>query len=210
MNNLTPEYKDKTTAFYRALGFVSPIEGGYANNPNDNGGETYCGIARKSHPSWSGWPTIDDAKEIYPVYKKDKLAFNNYIKEKGIAIKVQDFYRENFWKPLQLDKISNEAIAIKIFEMSINLGIGKGASIVQKCLNLMIIGDAYELKVDNVIGKMTVKMVNDLTAKDDGQFLLKLLTLEQGHFYMKICYNNPSQEKFLKGWVNRLKITIEE
>ena len=34
-------------------------EGGYGNDPQDPGGETYRGIARKFHSKWEGWTTID-------------------------------------------------------------------------------------------------------------------------------------------------------
>ena len=42
---------------------VMEDEGRYANDEADAGGETYCGIARKHHPDWSGWGQIDTAKE---------------------------------------------------------------------------------------------------------------------------------------------------
>lgn len=38
-------------------------EGRYSNNPSDQGGETYCGISRKFHPGWVGWPTVVAAKD---------------------------------------------------------------------------------------------------------------------------------------------------
>ena len=38
-------------------------EGGYANNKNDIGGETYRGIARNYWPKWVGWKLIDHIKE---------------------------------------------------------------------------------------------------------------------------------------------------
>jgi len=37
-------------------------EGGYVNDPQDPGGETYKGIARKIYSKWSGWQTIDMLK----------------------------------------------------------------------------------------------------------------------------------------------------
>ena len=33
-------------------------EGNYSNDPSDLGGETYKGIARNIHSSWSGWRII--------------------------------------------------------------------------------------------------------------------------------------------------------
>ena len=37
-------------------------EGGYVDNPNDIGKETYGGISRKYNPNWEGWKFIDDWK----------------------------------------------------------------------------------------------------------------------------------------------------
>ncbi|MDR1034997.1 MAG: hypothetical protein LBT40_00015 [Deltaproteobacteria bacterium] len=34
---------------------VEEMEGGWANNPADSGGETFRGIARNFHKSWPGW-----------------------------------------------------------------------------------------------------------------------------------------------------------
>jgi hypothetical protein len=38
------------------------FEGGYANDKNDTGGETYKGIARNYWPKWAGWKTVDASK----------------------------------------------------------------------------------------------------------------------------------------------------
>ena len=34
-------------------------EGGYVNDPNDKGGETYMGISRRAHPTSKIWTYID-------------------------------------------------------------------------------------------------------------------------------------------------------
>ena len=34
-------------------------EGGYANNPDDSGGETVQGISRNNFPKWRGWMIVD-------------------------------------------------------------------------------------------------------------------------------------------------------
>lgn len=64
-------------------------EGGYALVKGDKGGETYRGIARKFHPTWSGWKFIDA--------KKAKGA----IKYKTIFLELEEpvksFYKRNFW-----------------------------------------------------------------------------------------------------------------
>jgi len=39
-------------------------EGGYSNDPNDMGGETYKGISRASHSVWKGWAIVDKYKKL--------------------------------------------------------------------------------------------------------------------------------------------------
>ena len=39
-------------------------EGGYVNDPDDKGGETYKGISRKANPNWAGWISIDQIKKL--------------------------------------------------------------------------------------------------------------------------------------------------
>ena len=46
---------DFRTAYYLTMGH----EGGYNNDPDDVGGETYKGIARNYHASWEGWKIVD-------------------------------------------------------------------------------------------------------------------------------------------------------
>ncbi|MBC7912857.1 MAG: hypothetical protein H7Y07_01930, partial [Pyrinomonadaceae bacterium] len=41
-------------------------EGGYANDPQDNGGETWKGVARNFCPKWAGWVIVDRIKASYP------------------------------------------------------------------------------------------------------------------------------------------------
>lgn len=188
-----------------ALKFVLENEGDYSNHPNDKGGETFMGISRVYHPAWDGWKIIDEAKEELSPYS---IEFRDYLTKQHIYYKVNDFYKNNFWKPLMLDKIKLQRIAIKIFDMGVNLGVPRTASIVQTCLNAMSHGVDSELRVDNIIGPLTVNLINEFTKNDEGDFLLKLLTLQQGYIYMKLVQNNSTQKKFLKGWINRLGITI--
>lgn len=53
--------------FDECFAHVVDIEGGYSNDPQDSGGETQFGIARRFHPdAWrNGPPTLEQAKAIY-------------------------------------------------------------------------------------------------------------------------------------------------
>lgn len=48
--------------FEIAYNLTAAAEGGYSNNPNDRGGETWRGIARKRHPMWIGWAIVDSIR----------------------------------------------------------------------------------------------------------------------------------------------------
>jgi len=165
--------------FAEAMGFTLDQEGGYSNRANDRGGETYCGISRVHHPSWSGWQIIDDAKEQF---SPRSIEFKDYLSRQNIYYKINDFYKDTFWKPLMLDKVHLIEIAIKLFDMGVNLGVPRAASIVQTCLNVMSLGVINDIKIDNIIGNKTINLINEMTKNDKGKLLLNLLTIQQGYF----------------------------
>jgi len=45
------------------LAYTLDLEGGYSNDIDDAGGETYAGISRNNFPDWYGWTIIDDLKD---------------------------------------------------------------------------------------------------------------------------------------------------
>lgn len=44
--------------FKIAFDITNKTEAGYANNPDDSGGETYAGISRNNWPYWEGWKNV--------------------------------------------------------------------------------------------------------------------------------------------------------
>ena len=56
-------------------------EGGYVNDSDDAGGETYLGISRKNNPNWSGWKLIDSIKKgVFDVTRKQQIIARNSFK----------------------------------------------------------------------------------------------------------------------------------
>ena len=51
--------------FTKAYALTAAYEGGYVDDPEDAGGETYRGISRRYHPSWQGWQIIDTLKNRF-------------------------------------------------------------------------------------------------------------------------------------------------
>lgn len=131
--------------FTIALKKVLKNEGGYANNPNDAGGETYKGISRKNHPTWAGWISIDQIKKAHPKGFKTILEHTPELQDK-----VKDFYKRRFWDELCLDTCGNQELANQAFDMAINAGVKAGVKILQKVLGI---------PADGILGNVTKKAI---------------------------------------------------
>jgi lysozyme family protein len=169
--------------FNLALSKVLSHEGGYVNDPDDLGGETYKGIARNSHGSWMGWPIIDSHK-IKTDFPKS-LEANTKLQNM-----VEQFYFELFWQPLKADQIQNQTSADSVFDFAVNSGLTTSTRLVQS-----IVGT----KIDGVIGEITL---NKISSMDFGYFQAAL-TVAKMEYYMNIIRKRPTSKKFLLGWISR-------
>ena len=83
-------------------------EGGYVNDPDDPGGETNFGIAKRSHPDVDiANLTKDGAKEIY---------------------------KEHYWDKNKVESLSEDLRHI-YFDMCVNQGRGRAVKILQRAAN---------------------------------------------------------------------------
>jgi lysozyme family protein len=92
--------------FALAVEFVLSREGGYVNDPQDPGGETKCGISKRSYP------TLDIA---------------NMTKQQAIAI-----YKRDFWDRCHCDAY-DYPLALAVFDTAVNCGVGKAIAWVKDC-----------------------------------------------------------------------------
>jgi len=79
--------------FADAIGFVLQNEGGYANNPDDAGGETNFGISKAAYPN---------------------VDIKNLTRGGAEAI-----YQRDFWK---FDAVNSQRVATKLFDACVNMG----------------------------------------------------------------------------------------
>lgn len=118
-------------------------EGGYVNDSDDAGGETYLGISRKNNPKWIGWKTIDSIKKIYGTKNITARLKAN----KSITNSAKLLYKINYWDVLELDDIPNQDIAHQLFDTCVNCGKAVAISIAQQVLMMTVIGKwSNELK----------------------------------------------------------------
>lgn len=185
--------------FDKAHNLTAKIEGGYVNDPQDKGGETYKGIARKYHSNWAGWIIIDE-------YKKDhQLKRNDVIRDEQLEFLTLLFYREKFWDVNRLDGLDNQDVANEIYDTGVNMGITTAAKMLQEALNLLNRNerDYRDLTVDGKIGTITLSKTNVFCRKHP-KALLKTLNGLQFMRYVEICKKNPVQERFFRGWLLRV------
>lgn len=117
-------------------------EGGYVNDKDDAGGETYLGISRKNNPNWVGWEVIDKEKkkglkDITSRLKKDITLTNS----------AKLLYKQNYWDVLELDDIPSQGIAHQLFDTCVNCGKATAIRIAQQVLMMTVTGKwSEELK----------------------------------------------------------------
>jgi len=169
--------------FIPALQKVLAHEGGYGNDPNDPGGETYKGIARKMQPGWIGWTQIDH-------YKHQPGFPSNLEKDTGLQSGVADFYQHNFWNTISGDQIDNQSVAESIFDFGVNVGVKKSASLAQK-----VVGAGE----DGVIGVDSLKHINSF----DSDHFLAVFAIEKIGYYIAVIKNRPASKVYFYGWVSR-------
>ena len=180
-------------AFYITMGH----EGGWSNDKNDAGGETYRGIARNYHPSWVGWLIVDDTK---PNISDDTL-----------EVVVKDFYKEHFWDVNKLDDFEAQDVANEMFDTGVNMGVLRAAKFLQECLNYLNRNSALydDLVLDGKIGPASLSALSIIDPYDDTGILLVMLNVCQGRYYMKYMKKSSTQEKYARGWFSRVQITKE-
>jgi len=186
---------DFDKAYFKTMGH----EGGYVNDPDDAGGETYMGISRQYNPTWSGWDLIDDMK--------GQSGFPRCLDDNDKLLDVvMDFYEMMYWDVNKLDEVESQAIASEMFDTGVNMGVTRAAKFLQESLNYLNRNEAAydDLVVDGKIGSASLKALNYIMKNGDEDILLTMMNVCQGRHYMEYMKKSPTQEKYARGWFKRV------
>ena len=173
------------TRFERALNLVLEFEGGYANHPNDPGGETYKGIARRFWPREAIWAIIDSYKG-----QNLPLGFEGTLeKDEKLQKLVRQFYLDKFWLAVRADELP-EPLGEYTFDFAVNVGVVTATRAMQRAINV---------KDDGIIGPVT------LQAAKEANMATAMLRMyrERVRFYIHLVSRRPRMGVFLLGWLNR-------
>lgn len=155
--------------FEKAFREVINREGVYVNDPYDPGGETKYGICKRSYPNLNIKElTLEEAKKIY---------------------------HRDFWKRGKFEDVPDNNVAIKLFDLSVNMGTKTTTIILQRALRAV----GISVVEDGIWGPRT--QLGIISANPI--HLLAALKSEAAGYYRLIAQKSPTQQKFLSGWLNR-------
>lgn len=172
--------------FTVALVKTLKYEGVYSDDSNDHGGKTKWGI------------TEIVARNYGYQGKMSNLSL-------GFASEI---YRKNYWNKNNLDQIAkyNVDIAIKLFDIGVNMGVGTAGLFLQRSINSLSRNQSLfsHLRTDGIIGSQTINIIKKLHTINNKEVILKMINTFQAMKYIEICEGNTTQEKFIRGWFNRV------
>ena len=105
----------------------------------------------------------------------------------------QIYYRE-YWEKNNLDKVIEQNVATALLDTVVNHG--SGPRIIQKAINRA----GGNVQVDGNMGVNTVFAINKIKPQN----FLPALADERESLYRSLVAKDPSQSKFLAGWLKRI------
>lgn len=184
--------------FDLALAKTLAHEGGYSNNPNDKGGETFCGISRKYWPEWSGWAILDGARE-------SGVSIESFSKRTSVFVDmhVSPFYRHNFWLPIHGDEIESQEIADMVFDCSVNPNPKAAVTFAQTAHNKIFKESKYIIDVDGIFGADTLHALNSIEHPDHIGWFVDAMDGQRKKYYLKSIQRRHENAVFAGGWADR-------
>lgn len=160
----------------KLIPFILQWEGGFVNDPDDLGGATNKGI------------TIGAFTE-YKKRKGQKAPTVGDLKNISDA-EWHDVFKSLYWDRWKADEIKSQAVANILVDWVWASG-SHGIKRPQRLLGV---------KADGIVGKQTIAALNAM----DAATLFKMIKDDRAKFIDEICKARPKNEKYRKGWMNRI------
>lgn len=187
-----------TDHFPAALTHVLRHEGGYVDHPNDPGGATKYGMSLRTLRA-QGDADLDgvldwdldldgdvDSDDIRGLTKQDAARY----------------YRERWWDRYRVGLIHQQAPALKLFDMMVNMGARRAVRLAQAAVRRC----GQMIAVDGVLGPVTAEALDHAPSG----CLREAIIIEQRAFYQDLIRRRPSLAAFERGWMNRAQFWPEE
>lgn len=173
--------------FSQAFAHVVGVEGRYANDPRDSGGETMYGITERVARAHG----YTGAMKSMPLSVAEKI------------------YKKSYWDILRLDDVAavSYKLALELFDSCVNCGATRAATWLQAALNALndrgtIYGD---IPLDGQVGRLTIAALQALVqrrgTKNTELAVGRLCDCQQGAYYLELSQRRQKDEAFIFGWV---------
>jgi lysozyme family protein len=173
--------------FHKVLSFVLHWEGGYVNDPDDAGGATNFGITQAT----------------YNTYRKYRGLHTRPVKQIETA-EVREIYQRMFWQP-SFAYINTYPLALALMDTAVQFNPPTFKRFVREALGLNrpgVMQSMQELFSKQPSNYMTNEMLAALKTCNQLETALSIAAQRQAFRYERVR-KNPSQQKFLKGWLRR-------
>lgn len=158
-------------------------EGGFVDDPDDRGGATNMGVTIGTYEAYC-------RRKGYPKPSVERL--------KNLSMEEwTDILRTMYWDVCKADDIGSQSVANMIVDWAWHSGTGTAIRKVQKVVGVERDGD---------IGPITLAAINSVSALP----LFGMLKAERVRHLKEICRKRPANNKFMKGWMNRVNDIIFE
>ena len=171
--------------FEKAFQWMLPHEGGYCNDPDDKGGATNAGITHGTLERWN---------RSFPDH-----AFPESVLELTLD-QVRTIYLTWYWLR-GFEKITSQRVATKVFDFGVNAGPARSVRLAQETLARL----GFRIHADGMLGPMTISALNMAEERS----FLNGFVVRLEDYYRQLVFNDPSQNKFLHGWLNRARMLPE-
>ena len=189
-------------------------EGCYSYDPNDLGGETIYGIARRKMPKHPIFVNLDDLKKSLAKVNKCKVS---QIRGSMITAAIRDndsfanIARDHYlgqFKTLKLHKLESMSLAQLLFDTAINNGPYYTRQMWRIALNSLNhrsrLGKDIPMDVEYPSLDSLVQMTNKAIDKGLEGKLYQIIKHLRGARFVEISASRPKNRKFLRGWLARL------
>ncbi len=156
--------------------FILRWEGGFVNDPDDLGGATNRGITIGTYATYC-------KKKGNPAPTVERL---KNLSEKDWA----EILKTMYWDKWKADQITNQSVANILVDWVWASG-ANGIKIPQRLLGVT---------VDGIVGVKTLSALNSRNPKE----LFEEIKKARIKFIDDICNARPANNKFKKGWLNRI------
>lgn len=157
--------------------FILKWEGGWVNDPDDLGGATNMGVTFATYKAYC-------RRKGYPAPTEERL--KNLAKEQ-----FTDILKTMYWDACKADNIESQSVANAIVDWAWHSGTATAVKEVQRVLGV---------KDDGVIGNITLSAINSQSPLP----LFGKIKQARVAYIERICNARPANNKFKKGWFNRI------